>query len=113
VENPITVLNQDTAKTFLAKSDPEMLYQFFHQSTQLRNCEEDYNTATDDKNRSQLLLQEKIVAIGDLEKVTVRKQGFGSRSSLIRTPGSGSVLGRMLIRIQKQGNLPNSQINLR
>ena len=92
MENPITVLNQDTAKTFLAKSDPEMLYQFFHQSTQLRNCEEDYNTATDDKNRSQLLLQEKIVAIGDLEKVTSRKQVFGSRSALIRSPGSGSVL---------------------
>ncbi len=100
------MLNQDTAKTFLAKSDPEMLYQFFHQSTQLRNCEEDYNTATDDKNRSQLLLQEKIVSIGDLEKVTVRKQGFGSRSALIRSPGSGSVLGRMPIRIQEQGYLP-------
>jgi hypothetical protein len=69
VENPITVLNQDTAKTFLAKSDPEMLYQFFHRSTQLRNCEEDYNAATENKNRSQMLLQEKTNSVADLKKV--------------------------------------------
>jgi hypothetical protein len=69
VENPITVLNQDTAKTFLAKSDPHMLYQFFHRSTQLRNCEEDYNAAAEDKNRSQILLQEKLNSVQDLKKV--------------------------------------------
>ena len=69
VENPITVLNQDTAKTFLAKSDPELLYQFFHRSTQLRNCEEDYNTATEDRNRAQILLEEKINSVSHLKKV--------------------------------------------
>lgn len=35
VDNPIAVLNQDTAKTFLFKCDPDKLYTFFMRATQV------------------------------------------------------------------------------
>ena len=103
MENPITVLNQDTAKTFLAKSDPEMLYQFFHRSTQLRNCEEDYNAAAEHKNRSQVLLQEKLSSVTELKKVGITlTQCCGSGRLL---SGSGSDLeARIQLRIRILNN---------
>ena len=39
------VLNQDTSKTFLSNQDPELMYKFFHRSTQLKKVEEDYDSA--------------------------------------------------------------------
>ncbi len=39
------VLNQDTSKTFLSNQDPELMYKFFHRSTQLKKVEDDYDSA--------------------------------------------------------------------
>ena len=39
VDNPIAVLNQDTAKTFLFKCDPDKLYTFFMRATQVQYLE--------------------------------------------------------------------------
>ena len=45
IDNPIALLNQDTAKTFLFKCQPDKLYDFFMRATQLKDCEEIYTEA--------------------------------------------------------------------
>lgn len=45
ISNPMVVLNQDASKTFLANSNPSRLYEFFHESTQLKRVENDYHQA--------------------------------------------------------------------
>ena len=52
VENPIALLNQDAAKTFLFKCDPSNLYKFFMRATQLEDCHENYRIATEEKNKA-------------------------------------------------------------
>ena len=69
VENPIIVLNQDASKTFLSKSDPEKMYQFFHKSTQLKDCEEYYRAAEMDKDEAEVSLAKKMESLPELEKV--------------------------------------------
>ena len=71
MDNPIIVLNQDASKTFLAKSDPEKMYQFFHKSTQLRDCEEFYLAAENDKIDAEMSLAKKQESLPELQKVGV------------------------------------------
>ena len=68
VDNPIAVLNQDTAKTFLFKCDPGHLYTFFMKATQLESCLKDYTTANDEKEHSKILLDEKKNSLPALKK---------------------------------------------
>merc|ERR1719186_931751 len=68
VDNPIAVLNQDTAKTFLFKCDPDKLYTFFMRATQLEGCKNDYNVAAVEKAQSETHLQEKINSLPELKR---------------------------------------------
>ena len=68
VENPIAVLNQDTAKTFLFKCDPDKLYTFFMKATQLEACKTDYNEANVQKEHTASLLGDKMKSLPALEK---------------------------------------------
>eukprot|EP00088_Acartia_fossae_P015810 TRINITY_DN1875_c0_g1_i1.p1 TRINITY_DN1875_c0_g1~~TRINITY_DN1875_c0_g1_i1.p1 ORF type:complete len:1073 (-),score=346.26 TRINITY_DN1875_c0_g1_i1:598-3816(-) len=52
IDNPMILLSQDAAKTFLASVDPKSLYSFFHKSTQLKKVEEDYIVSTDQLDES-------------------------------------------------------------
>ena len=68
VENPIAVLNQDTAKTFLFKCDPEKLYVFFMKATKLESCKEEYNIAAAEKQHTTILMEEKKKGLPTLKK---------------------------------------------
>ena len=68
VDNPIAVLNQDTAKTFLFKCDPDKLYTFFMKATQLEACKNDYNEANIQREHTEGLLQEKKNSLPALQK---------------------------------------------
>ena len=68
VDNPIAVLNQDTAKTFLFKCDPTQLYTFFMKGTQLESCKNDYNAAHVEKIGAENLLEEKKGSLPTLKK---------------------------------------------
>jgi len=68
VDNPIAVLNQDTAKTFLFKCEPDKLYQFFMRATQLEGCKNDYNDAASEKTQSETYLEEKKRSLPELKR---------------------------------------------
>jgi len=62
------VLNQDTAKTFLFKCDPDKLYTFFMKATQLESCKNDYNGAAVEKSQAETHLTEKKASLPELQK---------------------------------------------
>ena len=68
VDNPIAVLNQDAAKSFLYKCDPEKLYQFFMRATQLEEVKDEYNQAGEEKETADILLKRRLAEIPDLLK---------------------------------------------
>jgi len=68
VDNPIAVLNQDTAKTFLFKCEPDKLYTFFMRATQLEGCKNDYNAAALEKGQSEAFLEEKKNSLPELKR---------------------------------------------
>merc|ERR1719167_641881 len=68
IDNPIAILNQDAAKTFLFRCDPLKLYEFFMRATQLDECKNDYNTAAEEKNVSETLIREKLNTLPDIKK---------------------------------------------
>ena len=68
VDNPIAVLNQDTAKTFLFKCEPDKLYTFFMRATQLETCKADYNAAAIEKTTAEKHLEEKKASLPELKK---------------------------------------------
>jgi hypothetical protein len=59
VGNPIAILTQDTAKSFLFKCDPHKLYTFFMKATQLKVFKRDVNLAKEQWNLAEKLLREK------------------------------------------------------
>ena len=68
VDNPIAVLNQDIAKTFLFKCEPDKLYTFFTQATQLEGCKNDYNPAALEKVQSETYLEDKKKSLPELKR---------------------------------------------
>lgn len=68
VDNPIAVLNQDTAKTFLFKCEPDKLYTFFMRATQLEACKADYNSAAVEKSQAEAHLEEKKTSLPELKR---------------------------------------------
>ena len=57
VDNPIAILNQDTAKSFLFACKPDKLYQFFMRATQLDDCFDMYTEAAEEQNKAELQLK--------------------------------------------------------
>lgn len=72
VDNPIAILNQDSAKTFLFKCDPNKLYEFFMKATQLEECKERYNQAASDKSSAETKVAEKVEGLADIKAEKVR-----------------------------------------
>lgn len=90
VSNPIALLNQDAAKSFLMKCDADKLYEFFMKATQLEDCKNEYNRAAEearvagslllDKEKNLLLLK---AEARQWEKKFRLHQTFESRKDLI------------------------------
>ena len=53
IDNPIALLNQDTAKTFLFKCQPDKLYEFFMKATQLDECTRIYEESQKEIEKSE------------------------------------------------------------
>lgn len=68
VDNPIAILNQDTAKTFLFSCSETKLYEFFMRATQLDSCKRDYESVAEDKNTAERMHQEKVENFEELRK---------------------------------------------
>ncbi len=47
VDNPLTVLTQDSARMFLSSNTPKDKYKFFTKGTQLQQLSDDYQTLSD------------------------------------------------------------------
>jgi chromosome segregation ATPase len=52
VDNPISILNQDTARTFLNSSDPYEKYKLFMKATQLEQIQRTYMESMSDKRKA-------------------------------------------------------------
>ena len=68
IENPLTMLSQDESKTFLFKSTPNTLYEFFSRSTQLENSKRRYCEAKRELDAAEVALGDKRGNLKGLEK---------------------------------------------
>jgi hypothetical protein len=59
INNPITILNQDTARTFLNSSDPHEKYKLFMKATQLEQTQREYAESMLNKRKATTLLNSK------------------------------------------------------
>ncbi|XP_047117570.1 structural maintenance of chromosomes protein 6 [Schistocerca piceifrons] len=59
VNNPISVLNQDTARTFLSNSDPAEKYKLFKKATQLQAIEDTYQNTIKSLEEAKRIYQQK------------------------------------------------------
>lgn len=80
VDNPIGILHQDTAKTFLFQCHPHKLYEFFMRATQLEKCKADYNEAAAEKEFLAEILREKAQVLPSLK---TEKQKWNQKLQLI------------------------------
>ncbi|XP_025110368.1 structural maintenance of chromosomes protein 6-like isoform X2 [Pomacea canaliculata] len=59
VENPVAILNQDTSRNFLHSKSPQDKYKFFLKATQLEQMQRDYTFATEQKNITNAIIEQK------------------------------------------------------
>ena len=59
VDNPVCILNQETAKNFLHNSDPKSKYTLFERATQLDQMDSGFSAAEDELMRCKSCLKEK------------------------------------------------------
>ena len=72
IDNPIALLNQDTAKTFLFKCQPDKLYEFFMKATQLDECTRIYEESQMEIENAEQNLSKLTFSVG-----SGNRPGFG------------------------------------
>ncbi|KAJ9586758.1 hypothetical protein L9F63_019657, partial [Diploptera punctata] len=68
VDNPVSVLNQDSARTFLNSSDPREKYALFMKATQIEKLYASYNVSLEDKRIATNIVNAKKESLGVAEK---------------------------------------------
>jgi chromosome segregation ATPase len=68
VDNPMNVLTQDAAKSFIQTSTPAQKYQFFHQGVQLEALDNDYKLLSDTCNDIEIKLTEAKEGVLELKR---------------------------------------------
>lgn len=68
VDNPLVLLPQDLAKSFLASCDERQLYTFFEKATQLDKCRDYIVEAQNEKQTAEVMLGDKKHQLPELEK---------------------------------------------
>ena len=63
VDNPVCILNQETAKNFLHSSDEKQKYKLFERATQMDVMCRDFSIAEEELSRSRSCIKEKL-AVG-------------------------------------------------
>ena len=88
VDNPMNVLTQDAAKSFIQSSTPKQKYQFFVQGVQLQQLDNDYRLLSDtiDQIESKLLdSKDNIVALRKEWEESVEKAKVADQHKEMRT----------------------------
>jgi chromosome segregation ATPase len=68
VDNPMTILTQDTARMFLANSTPAQKYQFFLKGTQLEKLNQDYESLEEKLDSIHHAIRRKQSVMPDIKK---------------------------------------------
>ncbi|GAB5592606.1 Structural maintenance of chromosomes protein 6 [Umbelopsis nana] len=68
VDNPLTILSQDSARQFLNSSTPEDKYKFFMKGSQLTQLSSDYEQIREYVDETQLVISRNKSALDDLHK---------------------------------------------
>merc|ERR1711915_202895 len=66
IDNPVSILNQETSRSFLNTSDARDKYKFFLKATQLEQMSTDYQQAIEDKEILKQTLEKKKKVIPEL-----------------------------------------------
>ncbi|CAB4033131.1 structural maintenance of chromosomes 6-like, partial [Paramuricea clavata] len=67
IDNPVSILNQDTSRNFLYASDPGKKYKFFLKATQLEQMNNDYLTIQEQQKIMSITLEKKKETIPEME----------------------------------------------
>ncbi|XP_060083255.1 structural maintenance of chromosomes protein 6-like [Ylistrum balloti] len=68
VDNPVSILNQETSKNFLNSKSPHDKYKFFLKATQLEQMKMDYSMANEQKEITREIIEKKEQSLPILEK---------------------------------------------
>ena len=60
VDNPVCILNQETAKNFLHSSDPKHKFKLFERATQMNIMDRDFSIAEGELSHAKSCLKEKV-----------------------------------------------------
>ncbi|XP_078678756.1 structural maintenance of chromosomes protein 6-like [Branchiostoma floridae x Branchiostoma belcheri] len=74
VDNPVSILNQDTSRNFLHSRNPSDKYKFFLKATQLEQMSSDYSTIQEQREEIQATLRTKEETVPQLEKIVSEKE---------------------------------------
>ncbi|XP_035666452.1 structural maintenance of chromosomes protein 6-like isoform X3 [Branchiostoma floridae] len=74
VDNPVSILNQDTSRNFLHSRNASDKYKFFLKATQLEQMSSDYSTIQEQREEIQATLRTKEETVPQLEKIVSEKE---------------------------------------
>lgn len=60
VDNPVCILNQETAKNFLHSNDANQKYKLFERATQMDVMRDEFSMAENELSRSKFCMKEKL-----------------------------------------------------
>jgi len=60
VDNPVCILNQETAKNFLHSNDPKQKFKLFERATQMDIMNNEFSLAEEELSRSKSCMKEKL-----------------------------------------------------
>ena len=60
VDNPVCILNQETAKNFLHSNNAQAKYKLFERATQMDVMHQEFSSAEDELSRSKSCMKEKV-----------------------------------------------------
>jgi len=67
VDNPVCILNQETAKNFLHSNDPKQKFKLFERATQMDIMSQEFSTAEEELSRSKSCMKEKLRSLEGLQ----------------------------------------------
>ena len=83
IDNPVSILTQDTSRSFLNASNEKDKYAFFLKATQLEQMSSDYQLTIEEKERTKEMLNKKRQIIPDLfEQVKINEEKYKDMQQL-------------------------------
>lgn len=79
VDNPMNILTQDEAKTFITSSTPAQKFDFFRKGVQLEQLDNDYKLVSESCDQIETLLDE---SVGDLKELERRAEEAATKKKI-------------------------------